>query len=205
MIKIAISQREEYVIKTSETRDCLDRKWYYFADMLAGELFPIANIPNMVEKYLDNILPDAIILSGGNSLAIHMNSDVSMERDKTERKMLNWAIMNNIPVLGVCRGMQMINHYFGGHEVFVEGHVGQNHSIQNLSDFDFEFIVNSYHNYGITEQILSSKCAVLAKCDDVVEALTVRGKKIWGIMWHPERVEGFSQKDIKFIKKVLEL
>ena len=53
-------------------------------------------------EYLEYIQPDGILLSGGNDIG-----EVKL-RDKLEFQLLSWAL-KNIPIFGICRGMQIIN------------------------------------------------------------------------------------------------
>ena len=71
--------------------------------------------PKNVSLLLDNQSLDFIILSGGNSISIldKKASDSSTHRDKFEQALLK-VILRNIKILGVCRGMQMLNLQFGG-------------------------------------------------------------------------------------------
>ena len=56
---------------------------------------------------------DGFILSGGNDLSSLSNSkNISFERDKTEFALLQYANDQSIPVLGVCRGFQIMNVFF---------------------------------------------------------------------------------------------
>ncbi len=69
-------------------------------------------------------------MSGGNTLTAFADENdapatLSPARDVFELEVLKRAIGNNVPVLGVCRGLQLINHYYGGRLVKVKGHAGQ--------------------------------------------------------------------------------
>ena len=60
-------------------------------------------------------------------------------RDKTENYLLNFFISKNKPIFGICRGMQMINNYFGGNVEEKQGkkHVNNDHRISLTNDFLF--------------------------------------------------------------------
>jgi len=85
-----------------EERDTLSHDWInFFADL---KIIPIL-IPNSLKNlktFFEEINVDAIILSGGDNLGDFP------ERDKTELDLINYAISSGIPILGVCRGMQII-------------------------------------------------------------------------------------------------
>ena len=72
---------------------------------------------------------DGIILSGGDNIGD------DHERDNTEKEILNFVISNNIPTLGVCRGMQVINNFFKGDVIFNEGnqHVAAYHNVKLIT------------------------------------------------------------------------
>lgn len=107
------------------------------------------------------------------------------------------------PVLGICRGMQTINVFFGGDLVqdwpghsAIEG-VDRLHSVQNAPSFLRELygercMVNSCHHQIIGR--LGTGLEVLQRAEDgVVEAFRHKTLPVWGIQWHPERLTADCQ------------
>ena len=73
-----------------------------------------------------------MILSGGNTLSKYSDhkdkpEHISIERDEYEMALIKLAILNNIPILGVCRGLQVLNVYYGGKIKKISGHAGVKH------------------------------------------------------------------------------
>jgi len=61
--------------------------------------------------------------------------------------------------------------------------------------------VNSFHNFGISKKNLSLNFIPLCfDKENNIEAMMHKTKKIYGIMWHPEREKKINKKDINFIK-----
>lgn len=211
MKKLAISQRVQALDAYKERRDCLDQRWYKFADRLDCTPMPLPNIP--VEKaasYLALIEPDAIILSGGNTLLVDRKTanDAAPERDAFETVLLEWGLANNKPVLGICRGMQLINHYFGGTNCEVGEHVGRRHRVSFCGDMSdtAPMDVNSFHEWGLRPEQLGEQLAALALAEDgTVEAISHATHKVAGVMWHPEREQPFSEFDLSLTRRFLEL
>ena len=115
-----VQDNELYV----ERRDCLDQRWVSFLRKI--EIIPIP-IPNLTEdfSYLFDILGiKGILLTGGNNLPFN-SKEVSdaPERDYLELKLLKYAELTQIPVLGVCRGFQIMNQYLGGSLIKIKNHV----------------------------------------------------------------------------------
>ena len=110
---------------------------------------------------------DGVLLTSGNDLGPQPNEDwrpsdsVSSERDNTEDALIHYAVESGTPLMGVCRGMQHTNIYFGGTLVRDleaatggEMHVSVNHDV-SIVDTRFSeelgtdsLTINSFHNHG---------------------------------------------------------
>lgn len=171
-------------------------------------LVRVSNFSKDLKSYLREFKENrisGIILTGGNSITPKLYGssetldDVSIERDNTEKALLDFAVKNETPVLGICRGFEFINVYFGGKIRALKdvkntiNHVAAPHDIQVTDPEAIKFIgskakVNSFHNYGIISEDVSKKLKVFAAAeDDTIEGLYHHSLPIAGIMWHPER------------------
>ncbi len=188
---VAVSQR--VVLEKNERRDALDIRWSAFLERCGFLPLLIPNRPSLVAPLLKNSGCRAVVLTGGNDLAAYGGD--SPERDATETLLLEFALKRRIPCLGVCRGMQLIQHYYGVPLTRVKGHVT---SRQRIRIKGRPGLVNSYHCWGAfgTKEPLD----VWAVADDgVVKAVRHRRKLIEGIMWHPERFDPFRKQDLRNI------
>jgi N5-(cytidine 5'-diphosphoramidyl)-L-glutamine hydrolase len=195
MTLVAISQRVAVDPRHGERRDCLDQAWVRFA-MACG--FVSVAVPNDVEaaRALCTALPlGGILLTGGNDLASYGGD--APERDAAESALLDMAKDCGLPVLGVCRGMQVIQHRFGVRLKPVSGHVVAR---QVISIEGVPTEVNSYHNFGATETEPPLEPWAIA-ADGVVKAVRHTGAPMIGIMWHPERLDPFTGRDIALFRK----
>jgi len=191
-VKIGITQRVDKVDSYNEYRDALDQK---MIDWVVDAGFIPIPIPNTLVDldssdesqprlggWLRELNINALILSGGNDIG-----NVP-QRDLTENYLLAWAERNMVPVLGICRGMQMMGVYAGGKLIEVEGHVKTRHQLQFDDHNREKFVesVNSYHNQVLENCPDSFK--VLAKSDDGnLEAMVHKYLPWEAWMWHPER------------------
>ena len=195
MKTIAVTQRVDLVDKHAERRDCLDQRWTLF--LSCCKLLPIL-IPNnvsMAQTILKHLKIDGLLLTNGNSLS-HLGGNAP-ERDATENMLLKYAIENGLPVFGVCRGMQLIQHYFGAKLTPVMGHICETQSIifQNK-----DILVNSYHNFGTNLAVSELETIAHAK-DGVIKAVKHKNYPISAIMWHPERFFQFRTEDINMFSQ----
>lgn len=205
MKRIAITQRVEVISSHEERRDALDQRWMTFLQSI--NLSPIL-VPNniyFVEQLIEDESIDGVLLTGGNSL-VRYGGDAP-ERDEVEKLLIEFAYTKNLPLLGICRGMQMIQDYFNNSLYEVSGHVSTRHSlvvneglrISNIIN-DYKD-VNSFHEYGAYE-VNGDLLQVAHSQDGVVMAVEHKDKKIFGVMWHSERESPYSKDDQILFKEI---
>lgn len=196
MKTVAVTQRVVTDPPHGTRRDCLDQVWIKF--LLGCGLIPIP-IPNSVDAALPICEKvSGIVLTGGNDLTAYGGD--APERDKTETALLDLAERRDLPVLGVCRGMQMIQHCFGVGLERVQGHVAPR---QRISIDGRSVEVNSFHNFGATE--VHPPLITWAIADDgVIKAVRHPDRRIIGVMWHPERLEPFRAEDVALFSRFFE-
>lgn len=199
MKRIGITQRVEVVAGYGERRDCLDQAWAQLFCRLGWDLLPVPNNHADIAGWAQRQALDGLLLSGGNDLA-HLPgaARTAPERDATEKTLLAWAAITGVPVLGVCRGMQMLNTYLGGNLEPVASHVACRHKVFgciNAPLLNADFVgyteVNSFHDWGITPAGLGVDLTPhLRASDGSIEAFQHKLLPWFGIMWHPERENG---------------
>lgn len=121
--------------------------------------------------------------------------------DRLQLAILDAFIMDKKPVLGICKGMQLINIYFGGdiiqHLKTSQGHEylqkDQLHeSIAKKGSlleklYGKRFVVNSAHHQGVDSPGRGIEYVQFAK-DGVVEGFNHKYLPVFGVQWHPERL-----------------
>ena len=150
----------------------------------------IPNSLNDVTSFLSSMKVNGLILSGGDNIG-----DYPI-RDNTEKKIIEYGIQSNIPIFGVCRGMQILNKFFKG-SVTTQNliHVGTPHNVQITSQKFLDLLktdsikVNSFHNNTILQSTLGKELNAFAFStnDNTIEGFTHTKYTIMGVMWHPER------------------
>ncbi len=198
MKKVLISQRRDNIGGRREIRDSLDIRWAKILFDLGFLPIPVCSELYSSSHYIKELMPDGILLSGGNDVG------ESPERDHLETTLLDYSVANNIPVLGVCRGMQMFNHYLGGGLVNVNNHVATTHALEGKWAKQRGYkLVNSYHKQAIKPLTVAQSLEVLATTPDgIVEAVKHSTLPWLGIMWHPERDSEVSRVDQELIKEL---
>ncbi len=190
MARIAITQRVHDLADRGERRDALDQAWTPWLESGGDVLIPVPNRLADPVAYVRDLDVAALVLTGGNDLA-HLPGaqNVAPERDATERVLLAHARDTGLPVLAVCRGMQMLVDFWGGAVTRVDGHVARPHAISVEWD-DWPVRpgpVNSFHDWGVRVGDVGALTILATAPDGTVEAVAHPELPQAGIMWHPER------------------
>jgi gamma-glutamyl-gamma-aminobutyrate hydrolase PuuD len=204
MKKIAITQRLISNDNYYEVREALDTRWAKLFEEL--DFIPIVlPIDINFKKYFKHFQIDGIFLTGGNDLNSLNTNDLSRLRDIFELNLISYGIENEIPIFGVCRGMQIVAKYFESTFKKVKNHVAVNHKLivsqnskyrDNLLKLD---IVNSYHNFAIDK--IGNNLIISAFSDDKsIEAIEHTKTKVFGQMWHSERQQPYKKEELDLIK-----
>lgn len=161
-------------------------------------------IPYLAEENLRDLLDQCqgLLLSGGQDIAperygclpIPECGQPDPNRDEVELKLFRLAEARKLPILGICRGIQLINTALGGTlSQDVPGHRDTVHSITVTPGSllhpatEDSCTVNSYHHQVL--DILGRGLKVIARGDDgVIEAVeSTEYPFLLGVQWHPER------------------
>ncbi|MEJ6748847.1 MAG: gamma-glutamyl-gamma-aminobutyrate hydrolase family protein, partial [Flavobacteriales bacterium] len=163
-------------------------------------------------------LADVIILTGGEyinhlqynyTVNLAVCEDMNYQRDTLESKLFDFAMVHKIPLIGVCRGMQMMNVSSGGTlygdipteigTTVIHRNNGEvNHKIVLVDTCSLIFplgtdtiMVNSWHHQGL--KIMTNNLRVVARAFDGLPEAVVMGKSehpfMIAVQFHPERLE----------------
>lgn len=208
MKRIGLTQRVEEVPGYGERRDCLDQQWTSLLGSLGYCPIPLANRVTDVELYVTTLQLEGVILTGGNDLSgIEGGSNVATERDRFEHLLLDVCANRGLPVLGVCRGLQLMNVHYGGSITPIHNHVNRSHTLSLAHEFFGEKSpstrVNSFHQFGITESGRAAQLKALAWAEDgSIEAVAHEALPQFGMMWHPERDKSPTREELLRIRAV---
>ena len=187
---VAISQRVDQFPERNETRDALDQRLVTFLTICGYVPVPVPNaLGGAIGDWLNAVKPAAVILSGGNDIG------QSFQRDETEHALITIAQERQLPLLGICRGMQMIAHWAGTDLHPIQGHLRTRHRLFGKITSN----VNSNHKFGLID--CPKGFEVLARSEDgEIEAIRHQSLSWEGWMWHPEREPNLSEYDIHRLK-----
>ena len=196
MKKVFVSQRVDVIESYNERRDALDQRFAVMLNLIGCLCMPMPNDTHVIRALWNHAAPDAVILSGGNDPVEY--GGFAPERDAADNALIELCVAHNVPLLGICRGMQSVILHFGGSLNKTQGHVGVRHDLQGV----FAGNVNSYHNFAPCE--LPNSLVTLSFADDgCIEHVCHKDLQIFGIMWHPERENPTCQIQLKHVKEML--
>lgn len=204
-------------------RDIYKGKTLLFTEKSLGDwlmsegLMPVMVPPKTEKMSVEAIVGelDGLVLSGGADVAPESYGETPMRpewqgdaiRDAYEIELVKAFVDTGKPVLGICRGLQLLNVAFGGtlfqditeqnegalihrewkgydqnfHEVVIEKG-SQLEKILGCSSG----MVNSVHHQAIKDPGLGLKVVARSKKDRIIEAAWHESQPVFGIQWHPE-------------------
>ena len=164
---------------------------------------------------------DGILLSGGNDVDPQLYHQriapqcgkLDLPRDRYEAAALAFALEKKLPVLGICRGIQLFNAALGGtnyqdlmtggleqHTILAYPRNAASHTVQLKPDGILAQIfhatkigVNSFHHQAVKEPA-SCLTTLAASEDGVIEAVQVKDHPFAvAVQWHPEMMYDSEQ------------
>lgn len=189
MTVVGVTQRVLPANNQGERRLALDVRWARFLAVCGMVGVPLPLDPELAERTVDETGCAGLVLTGGEDLG--ELGGTTPERDRLERHLLGYAMGRQLPVVGVCRGMQLLTYAFGTKLIAVEGHVGTSHELTGRS---VGRIVNSFHRWAAVE--VPPEFEVTARSGPVVESVRFRRAPMTGLMWHPERTDPVDRSDV---------
>jgi putative glutamine amidotransferase len=193
---IAVSQRVDSYPERQERRDALDQRYATLLAACGCRCLPVPNLGAATTDWLAALPIHGLLLSGGNDLAA-LGGDAP-ERDASEAAMLAHARLHDLPLVGICRGMQFLAHALGGTLDRREGHAGTRHAVAG----EITATVNSFHAWCVHTP--PADFDVLARATDgSIEAMRHRSERLLGLMWHPEREHPHATDDLTLLANFL--
>lgn len=219
----------------------LPQQFHQLSDTYVTAVECAGGIPVILPSYEDSELAieaaerlDAVIFSGGgdvNPLLFHSRAlsnvtPIQPRRDKCELALARHLICcTDMPVLGICRGMQAINVALGGdvcmdlksegkleHRMSMYPRHMPSHSVKIDNGSRLSLImggteqqVNSYHHQAVKTVAEGMVATAYSVPDDVIEAMEIPGERfVLAVQWHPEGMSGNEEQQAIFCTLVSE-
>lgn len=203
---------------SGENGDIFLRKQYCEAVVRAGGV-PVI-LPFTADPYRAVKLCDGLIFSGGGDICEELCIydrylpelifEPSYERDKFELTLARLAYENDLPTLGICRGMQVMNTALGGSLLFDIPHhrqttprdtpshiatVKPGSYLASLTGIN-ETGVNSFHHQAVDRPGKGLTVSSVSE-DGITEAVEAQDRRFFiGVQWHPEHLRDNASKKL---------
>ncbi len=188
-------------------------------------IFPLTDDKDDIDSLVNKC--DGILFTGGQDVQPHLYNEKTINnsviccpmRDSMELKVLSYAMEQEKPILGICRGLQFINVALGGtlyqdlpaehpsltRHLQTPPYSDSIHEVTLCKDEPLSFLikkekikVNSLHHQAIKELAPTLKSMAISE-DGLIESVYLPDYSfLWAVQWHPE----FSYKEDRFSKEI---
>ena len=206
----------------SEGIGAREQEWQLLADDYVSAVAAAGGMPLLIPVFRDPALAlealrhvDGVILSGGNDLDPGLYGQfprpelggVIPERDRMELALAKQIMTDTaLPLLGICRGIQVLNAAMGGtvhqhlpaagyecHSLTMFRRTEPSHTVELIPGTRLHGLlggtlgVNSFHHQAV-DRIAPGFLAAAKSPDGVIEAIEPErsGRFVLGVQWHPE-------------------
>lgn len=145
-------------------------------------------------KSLDISHFDGLLLPGGGDInpqeyGKDMIVDYDLDIDESEKMLYNAFIRQKKPIIGICRGLQVINVFQGGSLKNIQNHMNKEHLLKYKGR---KLTVNSHHHQAV-DHLGQDIITVAYSPDGQVEIITSKQLKMLAFQFHPELMEEDEQ------------
>lgn len=189
-------------------------------------IIPFTEDDEVIKMQLEHV--NGLILSGGHDVDPHLYGEEPEQkigatwpaRDHFDMRLLKLAEEKGIPVLGICRGMQIINVAHGG-KLYQDLSYRSEHTLKHMQGHTpslpthgmkvvegsklaevlgkTEFLVNSFHHQ-IVKTVAPDLIEVATAPDGVPEGIENEEGTVLGVQWHPEMLH--RNKNVDFMNNL---
>lgn len=168
-----------FLDKHKQLNFSIEYNWIKYSNKMNFNLHVVTGINQLSDKF------DALILSGGNSLYKHSKLKIDKNRETFEKNIVKKFQKIGKPILGVCRGAQLLGELNGLKTKKISNHVNINHKIYDENKNVLS--VNSFHNYGFKNFKKNNLEHLMVSKDGSLEYSKIKKSNIYLMMFHPER------------------
>lgn len=132
------------------------------------------------------------------------SEEPDLQRDAAELQLVSDFLAWKRPILGICRGIQMLNVALGGNLIQDIPTAADHRHDPTIGDrihsvvaeetgflyplYGKEFVVNSSHHQALGQLAPDFRVVARSALDGVIEAVECPEKQLYGVQWHPERM-----------------
>jgi len=204
--KFAFSETGEYLTENYDNLNILfvdkelSKNWVHLYEMFERQncnVFFLDNTDFDIDTY------DALVLGGGYDIDPSFygeenkgSEDVDRAEDELQFAAIDKFVKARKPILGICRGEQLLNVYFGGSLYQdVPGHMGVYHELKVKKNTLFSEVLQTgdegfcSHHQTVHKLGKGLVAVQKAKNDGVIEAIEHKYLPVYGGQWHPEEMK----------------